>query len=270
VEPLTGPLRNGLRVEQRALDSKVTTTITLDLSAKALRYVLDVQWNEYAKDNEPVPVLTYAIPLAGSVDTFRMDVPAGAVDRAAKTADVPALSFDAALFGSRALALATDCKYGYRNANGELTVTLINSTANPDPYPERGEHRITLWVGVSCAEAKALKDAAIALTHPIAYCSVTRHKGALVPSGSFLTVEAGGTVVSALELAGDGCLLIRLVEMAGQEDIVRLQCPFPPAKAELVGWDEQPLAQAKVEGSCVVVGMGAHGIATVKIHGACN
>jgi len=269
VEPFAGPLRSGLRVEQRVLSSKVTATITLDRTAKALRYVLDVQWNEYARENEPVPVLTYALPLAGSAGTFRMDVPAGVIDRAAKPADVPALSFDAALFGNRALALVTDCKYGYRNTNDELAVTLINATSNPDPYPERGEHRITLWVGVGGSEVKALKDAAITLTHPAAYCSATSHKGALAASGSFLTVDAASTVVSSLELARDGCMLIRLVEMAGREDTVRLQCPFPPAKAELVGWDEGAIGQAKVEGDCVTVNLRGHGIATVKVHGAC-
>ena len=264
-EPLPGSLRSGFRMEQRMLSSTAVTTVTLDRSAKALQVTLDVQWNEYAKENEPVPVLAYAIPLAGGVEAYRADIPAGTLDRGEKPADIPALSYDAALYGGRAVALVTDCKYGYRNLRGDLSVTLINSASHPDPYPERGEHRIGLWIAVQSAEEKLLKESAVTLTHRPAYCSATRHKGELPPSGSFLSVDARSTVVSSLELTRDGCLAVRLVEMAGKEDAIRLQFPFRPAKAALMDWNEQPAGEAEVRDKDVMARLRAHGIATVKV-----
>ncbi len=95
-----------------------------------------------------------------------MDVPAGVIDREPKPQDLPALTFAAAVSGDRAAYLASDCKYGYRNWDGDLSVTLINSAGSPDPYPERGIHRITVWLGASQSDAVALKNAAHRQSEP--------------------------------------------------------------------------------------------------------
>jgi alpha-mannosidase len=267
VEPLPGALRSGLRVEQRALSSAFTATITLDQGAKALHCQLDICWNEYAKENEPNPVLIYTIPLASGADRFRTDIPAGAIDRPGMPADVPALSYSAALYGSRALALVSDCKYGYRNTNGAMAVTLINTAVRPDPYPERGEHHVNLWIAAESAEEKALKDTASALTHPSVYCSAARHQGTLPATGSLLTADARSTIVSSLDITRDGCPVIRLVETAGEEDVVRLRFPFTPVKAERTDWDECPVSALSVSGDTVQLTLHAREIATVKISG---
>ena len=52
----------------------------------------------------------------------------------------------AELSGGRVVALASDCKYGFRLAKGKLYCTLINVSENPDPYPERGIHEISLYI----------------------------------------------------------------------------------------------------------------------------
>ena len=61
--------------------------------------------------------------------------------------DMPSQRLAAAeLSGGRVVALASDCKYGFRLAKGNLYCTLINVSENPDPYPERGIHEISLYI----------------------------------------------------------------------------------------------------------------------------
>ena len=109
-----GSVRQSVTVEQRVLRSTVKTTISLDAGADALAYALEIDWHEAAKAHETVPVLMFRVPLASAPDYVRVDVPAGAMDYAQKRQDVAGLTHAAAVYGERALALVTDCKYGYR------------------------------------------------------------------------------------------------------------------------------------------------------------
>ena len=66
--------------------------------------------------------------------------------------------------GSSAI-LVSDSKYGYRGQKESLNLTLINSSVSPDPYPERGIHTITLWVGAASGDAKEAEDIATGCNH---------------------------------------------------------------------------------------------------------
>ena len=144
-----------------------------------------------------------------------MDVPAGVIDREPKPQDLPALTFAAAVNGDRAAYLASDCKYGYRNWDRDLSVTLINSAGSPDPYPERGIHRITVWLGASQSDAVALKNAARLLSHPAQVCSTGIHAGTLPTCTSLMGFEAGSSVLSSLFRDGDE-IVARVYELTGQ------------------------------------------------------
>ena len=113
-----------------------------DVYKRQLKFEIEADWNEAGRGDGPIPVLVYSAPVAGNAKTY-MDVPAGVLNRMPRPEDLPALSFAAAAHGARAAFLASDCKYGYRNWDGELSVTLINSANEPDPYPERGIHPVS-------------------------------------------------------------------------------------------------------------------------------
>lgn len=263
VQPSSNALRQQLEIEGRVRNSTVNMRISLDAGASALKYELKVDWSEAAHGDDPVPVLVYSAPVAGSAAT-RMDVPAGVLDRLPVPEDLPALTFAAAPHGERAVYLSSDCKYGYRSWEGDLSVTLINSAGEPDPYPERGIHRITLWLGMADAQPAALKDAARALNHPPVVCSTGIHEGELPSHASLMGFEAASSVLSSLSATSEA-IVARTFELEGREDNVTLRVPGAQF-AELTDLDGHILAQAEVADGAVRFTARPHGITQVVVH----
>jgi alpha-mannosidase len=262
---LGNELRNGFELSQEFLGSKFTTRVYLDRDARALSYNFTIDWNEAAKDYKNIPVLCFALPLGEEPDAYQSDVPGGIQERQASPGDIPGLRYTAAVKGREATALITDCKYGYRGYGGVLYATLINSSSNPDPYPERGEHVIRLWVALGENDPKALAESAGDLCHPPSLISGGKHPGKLPPAKELLRLEAGSTVYSSSGLDAGGALLLRLYETAGKKDAVTVRAPLEIAGAELVDLDGKPLASLSPQGSGVSFEMAPHRIAGLRL-----
>ena len=252
-----------LEIHQQLRSSKLQMTVSLAAGAKALKLQLKVDWNEISHSGESIPLLLYNAPIAAS-GLVRMDVPGGVVDRSAEPVDKPGLTFAASVTDDRAVLLASDCKYGYRCDDQGLSLSLINSAHNPDPYPERGMHVINLWLGVSDAHPLTLKNMARGFCHPAMVCSTGLHTGALPPVGSLAGFESSSSFLSAL-YEEDGCTFARVTELCGETDTVRLCLPGVSA-AELVDGLGRTLGTAAVQDGCVCVTVKPYGIVTVKMH----
>ena len=151
-----GELRSSVTAHFTVENSTAEVTYVLEKDQPLVRVELKVDWKEIGKDI--IPVLTWQTPLSYQTDAFRYDVPAGSTVRRGINNDVPGLRYGMALRmdGSSAI-LVSDSKYGYRGQKESLNLTLINSSVSPDPYPERGIHTITLWVGAASGDAKGRK-----------------------------------------------------------------------------------------------------------------
>jgi len=260
-----GAVRQSVTFEQRVMNSTVTMTVSLDEGADALRYALKVDWHENGKAQPWLPVLTYRLPLKNGSDTSICDVPAGWVSRQAQEMDVPALTGICAAADEPTAALMTDCKYGFRLSDNVLTATLINTAVDPDPYPERGVHAINLFVGLTEGKHVQLKQMAERLTRPMTCVPTAVHRGSLPASASLLELDAKQCVLTNVQLASDGALLVRLYEAEGRDEEVKLTLPFEPVGAELTNLDEEPVGEAKTEGRKVTFLIKAHSIAQIKI-----
>jgi len=261
-----GELRKTLTLEQKIQTSRIKTTINLDKDAKALAYSFDINWEEYAKHDENIPVLIFTLPLANTPAGYQTDTPAGYICRPERHQDVCGLQYGAAVYdNSRALAIICDCKYGYRGVDNQLSLTLINSSSHPDPYPERGVHKINLWVAVDSSCPKALRTTADDFCYPMNYLSTGSHQGKLSPSGQLLSLEAKTTVYSSAGLTVDGNLYVRVYETCGKDDSVTLTLPFAPTSASLVDLNENVLDIGQVNGNNVTFPVKANCIVGVVI-----
>jgi len=243
-----GPIRQSVTLEQRLLHSTVKATISLDSGADALAYALEIDWHEAARAKEPVPVLVFRVPLAFAPDCVRVDVPAGAMDYAQKRQDVAGLTHAAAVYGDQALALVTDCKYGYRAQDDSLAATLINTATNPDPYPERGIHRIRLWLRPCEASPLALKEGALRLNHAPAYVAATSHPGPLPGEATLLECRSGCAVISSVGPLPGGGLRLRAYECEGKGGAVSVTLPFAPTSAKLTDLEGEALGPVSLDG----------------------
>jgi alpha-mannosidase len=258
-------LRKGFEIEQEVLRSRVKTEVFLDRDSGAIAYRFKIVWNEAAEDYKHVPVLCFSVPLGAEPEYYLSDVPAGVRRCSASFQDIPALQYLAAAGGGEAVALVTDSKYGYRGCDGVLSATLINTASSPDPYPERGEHAIKLWLVLAEAGPKALSETAGDLCRAMSVVSGGSHRGTLPPAKELLRLDSASTVLSSTGLGAGGELLVRVYETAGKKDSVTLTAPSVIKSAELVDLDGNPLGVLTPRGAALSFDILPWKIVTVKI-----
>ena len=163
--------------------------------------------------------------------------------------------------------LMTDSKYGYRATEDALSVSLINTSCYPDPFPDRGLHTVNIALAVGRDDPRELEDTAGFYNHPAYFCSGWSHPGELPMSDSFLELEAASTVLSAVLPTGNrDTILERYYETAGQDDHIALHFGRPPVSAaatDLSGcWAD---SNAAIVGDTVLVTAKAHSIGQLRI-----
>ena len=264
-EEVKNPLRRGLLIEQEILGSKIKTIVSLDRGANSLAYQFFITWNESAAIHDRVPVLCFNLPLNGKPEAFQSDVPGGIRIGDGGHHDIPGLHYAAAVYGAEALALVTDSKYGYRGCGETLSATFINTAGDPDPFPERGEHAVKLWIHSGTSEPKALIEAAEDLCRGMSVISGGSHPGTLAPEKELLRLDGKSAVLSSVGLTAEGKLLVRLCETSGREDTALLTLPVDIRAAEMVDLDGRSLGAVEARGKTVRVTIPANRIVGVQI-----
>ena len=236
-----GKLEPGVETEHRVRNSRVTTTVTLGSEDRFLKVQLHVDWKEEAANTEDQPLLVYLLPLAEAGERMLCDVPGGVQWRKAQDDDVPCQRYCAAeLEENRVLALAADCKYGFRYYGGDLSVTLINTGYNPDPYPERGIQDISLFVLPAPADGAWLAAQTDRCLNSLQYMTGTVHGGSLPVTMSLLQTEGETAVFSGVSMQ-DGKLAIRVYETAGKACPVTVTLRTPAKEACVTDLSGRPL-----------------------------
>lgn len=267
-----GPLRQSLRLSfefgRRA--STLEAEISLDRGARALRLEASCLFHEYGQRGGVMPQLAFAACVHGGFDRALYDIPAGCIRRPQQGLDVPACSYAAAPLAQGALLLASDSKYGFRADQNALQLTLIRAGFDPDPYPERGEHRFSLFLGSSpSASPKALADEVQALCQPLSSLAVRPGKGSLPLQGSFLRLEGEDLRLSALKASEDGqSLVVRLYNLAGQAREAGLRFALPVESACLSDNCERHGAPLPLQEGAVAVRLEPNALCTllVRLH----
>jgi alpha-mannosidase len=212
-----GGLRCGFVAEYKVLGSTVKLHCSIEKNARAITFLADVDWNEVG--GTVIPVLTYEVPLAVTPEYYRYDIPAGVIERNPMELDVPALQYAMAVNPNEttSVAIVTESKYGYRGTgDGRLIATFINTATSPDPYPERGIHKINFAVGLFPHCARLMEQTATSINNRLTYQPTNSHQGTLPPSGAFFGFESEGAVISAV--SGEGRdVTVRLYNVTKRE-----------------------------------------------------
>ena len=261
-----GTLSGELTVEYPVASSHVTVTYSLGRRDRHLGIALHIDWLEQAADQAYQPLLCYALPLCDTTGRMLCDVPGGVQWRPQQELDLPCRKYGAAEFGDgRVLALASDCKYGFRLADGILSVTLINTAHNPDPYPERGIQDVSLFVLPVEADAAQLARLTEACMLPLQYVTNSAHAGRLPASAALLETD-GDSVVFTGVAQRDGRLTVRMYEAAGTASFATVKTYSPVNAAQLTDLFGRPLGiPAAVNGNTVSFTLPANAEAELRI-----
>ena len=247
--------------------SRMKVTPILNAGEKALRYCIEVEWNEVT-GQDSAPLLVFRVPHSRKVGEYLCDVPAGAVRRQPRNQDIPCLRYCAAVQeDGSVLAMMPDSKYGYRATEDALSLSLINTSSNPDPFPDRGLHTVNLALVIGRDDPKELEDTAGFLNHPAYFCSNNAHSGTLPMTDSFLELDGSSTVLSAvLPTKEADTICLRYYETAGRDDSISLHFGKTPVRAvstDLMGCEVD--SDVSIDGKTVSVTAKAHSIGQLLV-----
>lgn len=243
-------IRQWLSFETGFGASCLKVTVSLDHNSCALDYTVMCHWLEIGRKGKSVPQLNFHMPFAYNSAAYKYDIPYGTIIREGADADVPANSWALAMPGQKggsAIMAITGTKYGFRGFDNSISLTLIRSSYDPDPYPELGVHKFKFRV---CAvmepeDNASLLQAACDYNHPIYSISNARHEGTLPYKKSFMSLEKGTVILSAVKMpeAANGArrLILRAYETAGMKTRAVIRFAEKIEKGYFTDFNENPL-----------------------------
>lgn len=231
-----GPLRVGLEIRRRLLNSEIMQRVYLYRGSRCLDFDTWIDWRErhvLLKVAFPVDVLS---PLA----TY--DIQWGNIQRPTHRNT----SWDWARFetvahkwvdlseGNYGVSLLNDCKYGHDIHDNIIRLTLLRGPTYPDPNADQGEHRFTYSLLPHRGNWRAgTVPAAYALNDPLIVRRVLGEGGDRRSTRlSLLAVDVPNVVIETVKQAEDGQgLIVRLYENERCRGPVTLRVDFPLVSA---------------------------------------
>ncbi len=243
-------------------NNKIEYTYSLDKDATVIKVAAKVDWLEFGNRQNGIPQLNFNIYTSYMPEGFVNDIPYGKLERESRYQDIPALSYTVAKNEKAPHAIFISCtKYAFRNYEDNMSLTLIRSAYNPDPYPELGEHKFEFAIGLCNGNEDALSAS---LQFPCTVISVTPHTGSIT-GGSF--IKASGASVGAVKLAEDnsGDMIIRLCNKTAASTDASLHFPLSIKSAHTCGINEQKQSQLNASGNAVSLKLQPYAVATLRI-----
>ena len=138
--------------------------------------------------------------------------------------------------------LISDSKYGYRGTKEGLSLTLIRSSVDPDPWPEVGEHRIQMAIALNDNRKSDDAATAQAFCRKLIVSAARAHKGNLPVVQSMMEFMGEGIVLSSVKMAEDGSgIVVRYYEIEGKSGRGEVRFLKAPKDALAVNVLEQPI-----------------------------
>lgn len=247
-----GALRQSLNYELEFGRSTLKVAVSLDRNSPYLHFQAECDWQEIGKPGHSIPQLNFHWPLPYESISYKYDVPFGVIERRPLEMDVPGNSWALGMRqdeGKPSVMVVTTNKYGFRGTDDSLSVSLIRSSFDPDPYPELGNHhKISLAVSVVDFKSnREIIETAYRFNHPLSVLSGTAHGGKMSTRSTFLQLMEGSVAVSAVKMPEDhdgSRWIVRVYETEGQPTTVKLRLFQAVSEAYLVDSNERKMPDA--------------------------
>jgi alpha-mannosidase len=272
-----GPVRATIEVVKKWGRSKFIQRTYLYKSYPRIDFDLEAHWFETGDGVNPAPFLRTTFDLAIDQPKFYSQVPFDVVSRPVNGQEVPAQQWVDLSDGKMGMALLNRTKFGHSYDKGQLRLSLLRATYNPDLYPNIGINHIEYslfphtgdWEMGVWAEGDKFNIPVYAAEPPslaLAKAHATRSE-----NGSQLSVSPSEIVMSGIKQAEDGKqLIVRLSEVNGKETEATITLPVKAKSATRVNIIELPQVSTNnpvVQGNQIKIRLKAHEIVTLAIKG---
>ncbi len=297
-----GPVRTCVEAVKKWGKSKFIVRTYLYKSYPRITYDVEVHWLETGSFTEDSPMLRATFPFAIEQPGLFCQTPFDVVERPADEMlggkaymdrmihryefdhtrkehddgrEVPAQKWVDLNNGSFGVALLNKSKYGHSYHNGELRLSLLRTAGYPDIYPNMGKFNISYalfphagdWKGEVWKEGDDFNIPVYAAEPPS--LSMNRAYANLPEEKSFFSLTGKGVILSAIKKSEKGKeLIIRLVEVEGQEVNAALTLPKPIKAARRLSILELPMQDAEaptVQENRLLLKLKPHEILTLGI-----
>ena len=223
-----GPIRSTLEIERKFLDSTIIQKIYIYNDLERVDFDMYVNWKE--KD----VLVKAAFPVDINAKEATYEIQYGNVTRSTHNNT----SWDVASFevcghkwadlseGDFGVSLLNNCKYGHDIKNGNMRLTLLKSSCDPNPDADKEEHFFTYSIYAHTGTWKNSKTVQLAyeLNTPLFTKVEEAHEGELEDSLSLVKVDKENVMIEVVKKAEDSDhLIVRMYEFHNKRTNVTLE-----------------------------------------------
>jgi alpha-mannosidase len=265
-----GPVRSTIRVVKHFQNSRFVQDIVLYPGIDRVDCNMEADWHEKHI------LLKVAFPLSVSSRTASFEIPFGAIRRPTTREtsvekakfEVPALRWADLSDESYGVSILNESKYGYDAKGNVIRLTLLRSTAWPDPHADEGIHRFSYSIYPhrgGWEEAKTARRA-YEFNEPLLVRAELNHEGTLPASHSFLAIDSPSVYLSAMKKAeDDDSTILRLYKLGGNEEETTVTLPKAGLEAVETDLMERNLSPVAIQENKLRIQIKPYEIKTIRV-----
>ena len=269
IRPVMDGTRGGFLIERTYMNSTIKQTLWLYSESSRIDFETEMDWHEHHQ------VVKAKFPLNIHAMKADFDVQYGHVSRPTHQNT----SWDKAKFETYAhkwvdvsesgygVALLNDCKYGHGVEGGELSITLVKCSTDPNPQADQGAHRFTysLYPHIEDFRRGGVIEESYVLNQPLYEKVIGTNHGDMPQRYSFVSVDKPNAVITAVKKAEkDDGLIVRFYDAYDCKSNVTVSVPETYQKAYLCDLMENELEELTVKAGKVTLPVKNFEIVTVK------
>jgi len=245
-----GPVLGRVRIKNKYDQSDIVQEISMYRMMDRLDIKTVLNWNQKADDENLSPMLKASFtPILGNT-TATYDIPFGKIERAADGREYPAQKFVDISDNEYGLSILSDTKSGFDVKGNTVRITMIRTSYEPDPDPDRGVHDFIYSIYPhkgSFTQGNTIKRG-YELNFPLVACNIPKEKpgGQLSGEKSFLEVSGDNLVVTSFKKAEENNdMILRVYESKGKNSRGKISLGFDVEGVEESDLMEKPLPKSK-------------------------
>ena len=210
-----------------------------------------VDWQEVGTLQNGSKFLKVAFPFNLNPDSkATFELPFGTIEREANGHEYPSQKWMDLSDSNYGVSLLNDCKYGCDVNKNTIRLSLLRSSYEPDPIPDKGIHHFKYAIIPHQKDWKTVNTLrnGYEFNQPLLPLLTDRHPGKLPSEQSFIRCFADNIIITAFKKCeDDASLILRCYETHGKAVEARIQFSFKIMHINKTDMLERDMEHSEIE-----------------------